>query len=66
MSTRVNNYDSLEALIFNDGLTNKVINFHQDVDLMLIVLNTTAVLHQKISTYPLLKKALWSNLKITN
>jgi len=49
MSTRVNNYDSLEALIFNDGLTIKVINFHQDVDLMLIVLNTTAVLHQKFS-----------------
>ncbi|MBC7423455.1 MAG: DUF2442 domain-containing protein [Ferruginibacter sp.] len=30
---------------------------------MLIVLNTTAVLHQKISTYPLLKKGTLEQLK---
>ncbi len=63
MSISINKYDSLEAIIFNDGLTIKVIYFHQDVDLMLIMLNTTAVLHQKISTYPLLKKSTLEQLK---
>ena len=63
MSTSINKYDSLEAIIFNDGLTIKAIHFHQDVDLILIVLNTTAVLHQKISTYPLLEKSTLEQLK---
>lgn len=63
MDTSINKYDSLEAIIFYDGLTIKAIDFHQHVDLMLIVLNTTAVLHQKISTYPLLKKSTLGQLK---
>ncbi len=63
MSTSINKYDSLEAIIFNDGLSIKAINFHQDLDLMLIVLNTKAILRQKISTYPLLKKSTLGELK---
>ena len=64
MSILKNNYDSLDAVIFNDGLLIKAIDFHQELDLMLIVLNTKAIFHQKISSYPLLKNSTLSQLKI--
>jgi hypothetical protein len=57
MSTSLNKYDALEALIFEEGLRIQAITFHKDLDLMLIVLNTKAVLRQRISSYPQLKKA---------
>jgi hypothetical protein len=57
MSTSQNKYDALEALIFEEGLRIQEITFHKDLDLMLIVLNTKAVLRQKISSYPSLKNA---------
>ena len=52
-----NKYDFLESIIFNEGLFIQNIDFHKDVDLMLIVLNSNAVLQQKISSYPSLVKA---------
>lgn len=57
MSTFQNNYDSLERLIFTEGLRIKTIDVHPELDLLLVILNTNAVLQQKISSYPLLKLA---------
>jgi len=57
MSTLPNKYDSLESLIFEEGLRIQAITFHQDLDLMLVVLNTKAVLRQKLSSFPQLKNA---------
>jgi hypothetical protein len=52
-----NKYDFLESMIYNEGLSIQNIDFHKDLDLMLIVLNSKAVLQQKISHYPSLIKA---------
>ena len=57
MDTLVNNYDSIEKLIYEDGLRIEAIDFHPELDIMLVILNTKAVLHQKISTYPSFKNA---------
>lgn len=57
MNTSINNFDAIEKLIFEEGLRIKAIDFHPEMDLMLVLLNTKAVLHQKISTYPTLQKA---------
>lgn len=52
MNTSQDKYDPLEALIFEEGLRIQTITFHHALDLMLIVLNTKAVLRQKISSFP--------------
>jgi hypothetical protein len=52
-----NNYDSIERLIYEGGLRIEAIDFHTELDVMLVILNTKAVLHQKISSYPRLKGA---------
>lgn len=63
MSTSIqNNYDSIERLIYEEGLRIETIDFHPELDLMLIVLNTKAVLQQQISSYKLLKSADISSL----
>lgn len=49
MNILENKYDFLESIIFNEGLFIQNIDFHKDLDLMLIVLNSKAVLQQKIS-----------------
>ncbi|HEX8279096.1 MAG TPA: DUF2442 domain-containing protein [Segetibacter sp.] len=51
MSTLKNKYDALEQLIFEEDLSIVSIDLHMDLDLMLIILNTKAVLRQKISSY---------------
>ena len=56
-------YDSLENIIYSEGLSIQAIDFHQELDLMLIILNTKAILHQNISSYPLLKKSSLEQLK---
>lgn len=38
MSSFSNDYDSIEKLIYEDGLKIKALHFHPDLDLMLIVL----------------------------
>lgn len=63
MNTSKNNYDTIEELIFTQGLQIQVVNFHLELDLMLIVLNTKAILHQKISAYPALKNSSEESLK---
>lgn len=57
MSTSTNNFDTIEKLIFEEGLRIEAIDVHPELDLMLVILNTRAVLHQKISSYPGLKTA---------
>ena len=63
MSTFQNKYDPLEQLIFEEGLSIKTVDIHKDLDLMLIILNTKAILHQKISTYKGLINASENELK---
>lgn len=58
-----NNYDSIEHIIYEEGLQIETIDFHPELDLMLIVLNTKAVLQQHISSYKLLKNADVNALK---
>lgn len=57
MNTSVNNYDTIEKLIYEEGLRIKTIDVHPELDMMLIVLNTKAVLHQHLSDYKRLKSA---------
>ena len=57
MSTSINKYDALENLIYEEHLRIQAIDIHQELDLMLIVLNTKAILRQKLSAYPKLQKA---------
>ncbi|HEY0066177.1 MAG TPA: DUF2442 domain-containing protein [Flavisolibacter sp.] len=57
MSTSINKFDALERLIFEEGLRIQTIDIHKDLDLMLVVLNTKAILHQKISAHPKLRDA---------
>jgi hypothetical protein len=57
MNTSPNNFDSIEKIIFEDGLAIETVDFHPELDVMLIILNTKAVLLQKISNYKSLKEA---------
>ena len=62
MNTFQNRFNSLERLIFEEGLKIEAINFHRDLDLMLIILNSKAILRQKISSYPRLHNASQDDL----
>jgi len=57
MSSFINMYDSIEKVIFEEGLCIKAIHFHKDIDLMLIVLNNGKVLKHTISSSSLLENA---------
>lgn len=57
MSTLVNKYDALESLIYQEQLRIEAIDIHHDLDLMLIILNTKAILRQRISGHPGLQRA---------
>ena len=49
MDTLVNSFDSLEQLIYEEGIRIKEIDVHPDMDILLIILNTGSVLQEKIS-----------------
>lgn len=57
MNTSTNNYDAIEQLIYAEGLRIQAVDFHKELDLMLVILNTKAILQQKISSYPSLNNA---------
>ena len=57
MNISVNNFDSIEKIIFEDGVRIDAVDIHPELDVMLIILNTKAVLRQKISSYKLLHSA---------
>ncbi len=63
MSTLINNYDTIEQLIYTEGLRIQAVDFHKELDLMLVVLNTKAILQQKISSYPSMNNATAEQLK---
>jgi hypothetical protein len=62
MNTSVNKYDAIESLIFNEGLRIQAIDIHQDLDLLLVILNTNAILRQKLSAFKRLIKATEAQL----
>lgn len=57
MNTSVNNFDAIEKIIFEDGIRIDAVDIHPELDVMIVILNTKAVLHQKLSSYKLLKDA---------
>ena len=63
MYTLVNSFDSLEQIIYEDGIRIKEIDVHPDIDMLLIILNTGRILQEKISKYPLLRNATVTALK---
>lgn len=63
MNISKNSYDAIEQLIYSDNLQIQAVDFHKEMDLMLIVLNTKAILHQKISSYPTLNNANLAQLQ---
>ena len=62
MSTSKNNYDTIEQLIYTEGLRIQAIDFHNELDLMLVILNTKAILQQKISAHTALSNATTEQL----
>lgn len=57
MSTSVNKYDAVENLIYEEGLRIQALNIHPELDLLLVILNTKAILRQKLSSYVKLANA---------
>ncbi len=51
MNTSINNYDSLEQLVYNEDIRIQAIDIHVDIDLMLVILNTGFVIKEKLSRY---------------
>lgn len=65
MNSFENKYDSIENMIFLGKLRIKAVHIHQDLDLILIVLNNGKILKHTISTNsPVLKKRKLMNLMI--
>jgi hypothetical protein len=52
-----NRYDTLEQIIFEQGLRIAGVHCHPDMDLMLVILNNKKVLQRKISTSSRLSNA---------
>jgi len=63
MDTLINNYDTLELLIYQEGIRIKEIDVHPDMDMLLIILNTGRILQEKLSKYPRLRNAPAASLK---
>lgn len=63
MYTLINNYDSLEQLIYDEGIRIKEIDVHPDMDMLLIILNTGKVLQGQLSKYPRLQNASKADLE---
>jgi hypothetical protein len=57
MNTSTNNYDTLEELIYKEGIRIQAVDIHHELDLLLILLNTGGILKESLSKYPLLKNA---------
>lgn len=53
----------MEQLIFDQKIMIKALDFHPELDLLLVILNTGAVLRQRISSFPRLKGAGKEELK---
>ncbi|GEO11327.1 DUF2442 domain-containing protein [Segetibacter aerophilus] len=62
MNTSQNKYDALEQLIVEESLSIVSVDIHKELDLMLVILNTKAILRQKISSYKNLSNASATDL----
>ena len=63
MSTSINKQlDAIDSIIYNEGLRIQAIDFHPELDLMTIYLNTKVAFSQNISSHKLLKGAEKSQL----
>ena len=63
MNTFTNKFDALESLIHTEGIRIETLDFHPDLDLFLVILNTKAILRQKLSHHARLKNASLVELK---
>ncbi len=63
MNTFQNKNDSLESIIFESKLKIVAIDFHTEINTMLIVLNTGTVIHSEINITESLKGASLEQLK---
>jgi hypothetical protein len=63
MDTLINSYDSLEQLIYEEGIRIREIDVHPEMDMLLIILNTGRVLQEKLSKYPRLHNATKESLE---
>lgn len=63
MDTLANSYDTLEQLIYEEGIRIKEIDVHADLDMLLVILNTGSVLQEKLSDHPRLRSANPESLK---
>ncbi len=57
MNTLQNNYDSIERIIFEEGLRIQNVEVHKEIDKILIFLNTNHILIMPVSRYQSLKNA---------
>lgn len=57
MNTSVNKYDAIEKMIYEEGIRIKTVDIHPELDVMLIILNTKAVLQRRLSEFSRLHKA---------
>lgn len=64
MSTLANSFDSIEQLIFQQGLKIEAVDFHPKLDIMLIILNSKTILQRKISSFKNLRTT--DNSKLTD
>lgn len=62
MNTSGNKFDAIEQLIFEDGIKIEAVDIHLEQDLILLILNTKAVLRFPLSGFPRLKNAQESEL----
>lgn len=62
MTTSIENLDELEKIIYQEGIRINAIHIHKELDLLLIVLNTRAILSRALSSYIVLKNATESQL----
>lgn len=52
-----NQFDPIEKLIMEECVYIEALTFYPKLDMMLVILNTKAILHQNLSSYPGLKMA---------
>ncbi len=63
MNTLENRYDAIEKIIYEEGIRIETVDIHPEQDVMLILLNTKAVLKRKLSDFKRLHKASQQNLE---
>jgi Protein of unknown function (DUF2442) len=57
MNTSANNFDPIEKMIYEEGLRIEAVDMHPELDVMLILLNTKAILRQTLSAHKRLAAA---------